>query len=555
MANEQVVYNIDTILNVVKRRDSFRIVSSSSRDNVNIAYITGDEVASDLVLKATDESGSLRSNWTDEDTLWEEFTATSKILKYYHFLITDIIVGGAASGSIPSTPLFWKHTLQKQSNRLIGGLTGETLHPTDPDISYLDIKVLNKKMEEYSDPAIQYDLTTGTVYSNLENNFNYKTGQWQLYFVRYAIRFKNSSGNYVNHIYTDLLSQAPVYHEATVDDFLPDLSLDPTKKAYSITENPGYIEVVLPQSADYAVRPLYDNKIKLVIPEGKTTSNPWFLSVTNGRALDLKTAVPYIYDVPEYLTLQSFDPYPPFKYEQDEETLRVKKSIYKISKAPLVVPALSNGVGSDADMHIILKAYDKENTLRAIFTTDSELFTTQDSIDTGLYWKAIIGVDLRGGMVHIDTELPSSYTLYATYYYEEPDFEITDIDFNPTTNNDIIEKVYSIYLIPEATGYGSPGRSASIHYLRIDKNGIIEYTSQDGSDGNFTPPTTWIGMAYETWKEQFTLSEPTDTYGGRLLVLGEVWVAPNQQPGDLDHVDIRVEGGGVREDILEALFQ
>jgi len=548
MANEQVQNNANIILNVVKRRDQFRIVAASSASNVNIAYLAGESISSDRVIHNTDRSGELSANWGIEDSDYEVFVGQSKILRYYQFLVTDVFVGGDSSGSVKLAPLFWKHSVQKRIKTLLSSLGESDINPSGA-ITIVAMQVLDRNMKEYKHPQIQYDLTNGVVYSNLQNEFDFHSGRWNLYYVRYALRYTRGDSSVAHHVYTDLLSQEPIFILADTDDLNPDLSLKITADAYLITENYGYIEITLPLNTTYAVRPRTDNKIQLVMPEGLSVEVPWFARVSNGRVLSLSGGVPYIYDVPEYLTKQSFFPFPPFKYVQEELMTRVTKSVYKANRERIVMPGVTSGVGEDATtMHPVVYAYNEADTLTAIFTSQGALLGKRDDTLGGLRWKAILGVDVPSGLVYLDYEIPANWKLYVTYYYEEMNYEITDIDFNPTMNNDIVGTMVVIYLVPESIGYGLAGREASIHFLYVDRRGRITYCSQDGSDGN----PDWSAVVGSTYSS-FRATKCFPDY--KTLILGEISISPNQQPADLDKVDVRREGGGLSESIIESVLE
>lgn len=556
MAGTTVTFDSDTLLNVAKRRDTFRFATATSEDNVNISYLAGEEIDSNKLMFLNDTSGDLYSNWAIEDAEYEKFTGQTKNLRYYHFLVTDEFVGGDQA-SIPETPLFYKHQVQKRFSELLNSPADSGIIASDYQI--LDIQVLNRDLQEYNDPAISYQISDGLVYSNLKNEYDAETGLWDLFFVRYGIKFTRGDGTTASQVYTDLLSQEPIFHLATPDDLNDDLTLKSTADAYTITPEAGWIEIGLPQNTNYAVRPESETKLHLVMPRGLTPDVPWYVSIPNGRVLDLQAGSSYIYDVPEYLTKQTFFPYAPYKYVQNELMTRISKSLYRSVKHPVVIPGVTGGIGSSSSaFHSNIFAYDETGTLREIYTTNGNLLGIKDAT-YDLRWRSILAIDPSQGIFHLDASFPTNWNLYSTYYYVESNYEMNDIDFNPVTNNDIIGKMIVIYVVPQDDFYwGHSGRDESIYYLVVDKDtGLVTQCSQDGvSDPlNRDLASSVVGYSYDHFLESYSL---TGTGGAavlnRLLILGEITIVPNQQPQSLYIADVRVEGGGLKQSVVNTVL-
>lgn len=445
--------------------------------DVPCAFVSSKEItpASSLGMIKTEDSISENSaSDLEGDTQW---AGTSYFSTAKYFLLTDVF--GDYLSRTP-VPLYYKHVLPD------GNIEPSSIAILDKDLAKVyehSYRVVRIEEHDDSDVVVADSYEECAVYSNYINSLDEETGESKIYFVRYEV-----SGQ----THYQLLNQQPAYSLATYQDLsLVSGLMKSWRKVYTLSPGVVYYTVSVPVSKTYFIRPLERGKIALSKPVYKDDTDPWFVTVSNGAFSSIRNDQVYSFSVPEYEN-QDFSPLYPYKVSVEEEAIRVRGDILKVSQQNLKVDS------STYIMEVLIKDY-AGNTLYAL-TTDSSIngdylyegiqrvSRTIGSKEEWITWdgNGIVGWDEASGFIHLGKNYSDTYQFLVTYYYEETKFELTSLNLNPVFDEEYDDHFYAIYVVPTGGDNANTGtQSRSVQWLKVNRSGRIVDVSQKGVCGNF----------------------------------------------------------------------
>ena len=437
----QVTKNFDVRLNIKKYREFILFKTSTIQDNINLAYTISKEVNSINNIYISDKSTALAANRIPDEIPITTFTAKTYTISNKKFKITDVFT--TATVSQEATPLFYKHTLLNFDS-------------TNSVLSISSIEILDKDKNLVYFSEKKYDLDNGYIYSNIENCYDSVKDILDVKYIRYTV-FNSTTEVAISYI--EIINNQPVYHLASFEDLDETTGLlDSDSKAYLIDEfASNSYEITLPVIQAYSIQEDLDSRIRLISAPLSDTDNPWYLSVSNDSfftTLNTSTTTTniYKYDIPEFLN-QTFNPYYPYKLRQLEGSIRLNNHLLKTIKKKIQLD--ENNL-----LHIQIVLRNTDLSPRKVFNTDPSKIGTlfEDKITIT---DSIRSVDQLNGFIDVDEIINEDDVIEVTYYYEETEFEIIDVDFNPVSNLGILGTRVVFYIVPNTAGT----RTETIFYL------------------------------------------------------------------------------------------
>jgi len=536
--------DIDTFVNVLKRREEIVYRSTVSPNSANIAFIGGTDISSSNNLSIADRSTSLIAN-RDRDFNYISISGTDVFyVNTENILVTDTFTD--ETETVSAVPLFYKHTLDSDK------VPRDSDGALDTNVSLVSVQVLDTLLQAVSSEGISIDYDNGVIYNNLEAEFESES-DYTIYYVKYTV---NNNGIIIT--YVDLLSNANVFNIATFDDLESDFSVKEGRKVYFIEESGGQFKITLPDDGSYAYQPITKSRIEIVPPVPSTDSEAWFVRVSNGTFFSDESRTVYKYHLSEFLT-QSFTPEPPIKRIPSEESTILSKTIVKLDHENVYN-------GTDYDLYVSVQITKSDGTAVAAFTTDPDL--EGDTADNGATWTiwsnstryGIKSIDHKTGFVDIDgVSMNTGWTATSSYYYEEDKYEFNLINFNPISNTDAVDHRVSLFIIPDPEG---ESRTQNLYYLKMDRTGKVVESNWDEFDNDTERLTSGKLLYYEvypSWKpaedHDIFIDELTVEGNWYFLVLGDITVSPATRPVALTRFDSRRRGGGIIDTMYDTVLE
>jgi hypothetical protein len=504
----------DSRQNVKKRIGNILYLHSPPPDSVLLAYAGSKEITAVNSLYIGDRSDRLYPNSRNSSVSEFMYYYTPVTVQHKNILVTAKFAVSSAS----DMPLYYKHLL-------------------DSTVQIDTVKILDKNFKDIAsdqyivEPIFEYDETTGnivtpknilsiSVYNNLENSYNEETGECIVYYLQY--RDTN------NNTLTVLLNNEVSYHEATISDIWSvSGELKPWSTAYIINNNYS-LSVPRSLSSDrtkFSIKYTANSKMYVEHPVLSSNTSLWIPRIANGSFLWSYSNEPYLYDIPEFKN-QSFNPIEPYKLAAQVESMKIGKYLIKLPHEDIAIGGIFQ--------YFSILIY-KNNQLEYALTEDLSLIGSRYKDLDGRYitntdgdiveWSnsEIISIDRRSGIIQLSIELKDTWSYKATYNYKEIFYELSSLNMNPIYNNEVHKQIKVIYIVPKARANFNSGRqSASVNFITVAPNGIIETTSQNGlSDGdpslsydfptrlfniNGIKITGHIGLHY-SWKASTYLAE------------------------------------------------
>lgn len=573
-------------INIRKRRERVVYRTITDENNINLAYVLGSETTPSNNLFIVDRSTSIVQNRvpTGEYTVR---TTGSLLLNTDKALITDVFT--VDQPTLSETPLFYVHTLYFFNEE-----ADDFVYKTLLSVEFTDYTQKTISFKEY-----YLDTSTGKVYNNITNTYDESSGELDVKYIRYSVRTV-IDGVATIDTYHELIDNQPIYEEASWDDIDAYGNIVAGRKKFITTTYPGggqYL-IKLPSNQQYAYKEILSSKIKVLSPAAIDTAFPWNIRITNGNFIASlrNTSITYRnynYYVAEFDS-QLYDPYPPYKLQGKQLATWVYRNLIKVPKNIVREEGLN--------LYIDILVKDKEGTLYYAFSNDPDKIGTYYSTTSVLYTDSIASVDRMNGFIEIDEEVESDDKVEVYYYTKEDEYLFTAVDFNPITNIDILDQRVVVYVVPETAYTGE--LDTSLHHLKVDPVGRILYCSQvadnpgsievstvklrqedfniDGSpthDFYYDRASTASGLEYRasginlldidglSFIDKYTTESVLFTSQSGLagtypasenlrenphfLVLADITVGEKQSPELLSLFDIRVEGGGIKEDYID----
>jgi len=407
------------------------------------------------------------------------------------------------------------------------------------------IDIVDKDFNTITKVDLIYDTNNGIVYNNLTNTFNLQTKEYTSYYVKYTIR--NTSNNSINS-YIEILNNINVYQIATFDDLDEFGALISGRKVYIIDELPSNnFELNLPIAQLYAIQEEPNSRIKVLLPPLSSLEEPWYVSVANGLFFTSLRVTPstsniFKYNIPEFTT-QNFNPEYPYKLRTSENAIRVSDNLVKVLKDSITYDP-------DNELHILVVLRNTDGTPRIVMSTDDTLIGTKFE-STVVITSSIRSIDNYSGFIDITKTVLDTDTIEVTYYYQENEVEVLDVDFNPLSNKEILNYRTIFYVVPNT----SNSRTKTIFNLKVDRTGKVISTNQaDNTDlldditaenlyynkDIFGPEVNFV----DTYTLQSTLTPSVNN--PKYFVIGEISTNENSYVSQAVFMDIRRQGGGIK---------
>lgn len=547
---------VDVMINVQKRREDVLYKSTSRPDNVNLSFAQIDTLNSDNTLSIRDRSTSLPENRSVLQLTDQLLTGVRGFnIETDQFLVTDVFAD--VTSSVVDVPLFYKHR------------TGYSLQTGE---SFQNFQLLDSNYDPIFLEDSYVDTNAGTVYSNLQNSFDFESGLSELYYVAYTV--KKASGLTVR--YVEILNNQPVFREAQLEDLNEFGTIAFGKKVYLIEDGiSGNFYITLPSYTNYAVRRLSSSRLSIIQPSTSLPEDPWFVEINNGQFIAGVETVSGIntsfkYRVAEFGT-QSWSPYQPYK-QTSETATRVTSRVVKVSK---------DSIFSDADLSIFLDlfVYSSDGSLKFAFSSNPDNKGASTPLGDGTFENVLLGdslaagtnvndatnpiagssLDEAKGLIVIPTgyEISSDNTIEVNYYYEEKRYQYTLLNLNPLAETDLVEQTVVLFCVPESI---AANRTESIYYLLVNEDGIVIDTNFEDFDEDYQASGLWYDRdpSLVSWApasgidfvQKYSVEADTpNTYA--YLILGEIQTREPSSVTQVNLNDIRLRGGGIQEGLTE----
>ena len=517
------------------------VIADSS---IPIAYYESDPIDSWKNIQIVNKTYTITDNdfeFNSDDVSWTEIVASSYSSKYKDMAFTTETI---VDPSGKTKPLFFKHTL-----------------PDNTVEAHMEVSTGGNKTDV--ETGYKIDIENDVIFTNFQNYFNPDTGAYRLHFVVSADQDGNTS-----HV---LLNPIPAAKEAGWEDIVLTGPMSGTLTTeyptYTREKNASGYTFYLNMAGTWYVKPLETSTIRTLYPAARDPNTAWNIAFTDGDITSIVNGNLHRYYVPEY-DLQPFAPSKPYVYAPYRRMLYVNRNT-------LVSTRPNTAIESIAGRHITIYVYDENDILKTAYTTDGtlegkrafkveELPSSEESVVANaqnVFYESdkIVSVDNQNGFVLLNVELDPNDTYYASYFYESHDLEYTGIDFNPIQNRDALDHMWVFYMHPDANS-----NDRAIHYIKVDRAGIIVETSQDlgrahpnlqalNSDG--TPnPFSIIGKRYNSAVETGTfLHDYCVPYYNSYdyYVLAEIVVLDIAEEEDSLIIDVRRPGAVIKEEYFE----
>jgi len=552
----------DVFLNIQKRRESVQFKTTSSSNNLNLAFIHGQALHSDENLSIRDRSTVLPENRAISRNTDQVLKSVDGFnIETEQFLVTDVFTDPI--GNQPELPLFYQHVINR---------------PLAANEVFADIQVLDTNFQPVTLIELKIDTNEGVVYNNLINSFSEITGLYDLFYITYLVR---NTGTGLLTRFTELISNEPVYRIATFADLDSFGNFLPNAKVYIIQEDIGAnFTVRLPLTANYGIRRIQEQRLRLVVPPSSTADDPWFVSVQNSNFISsvnvgLSADSVFKYRIAEF-GVQNFAPFFPFKLST-ESSSRVNRRTIKTIKNRIVQ-------NTDEDLYVDIFVYDKNENLRFAITSDPAK-VGQPSPIAGINYanvqlgnSSVAGVDLNDGtnpvagssidglngfiVLPAGFEIESTDIIRSSYYYEEDKYEISFINLNPLANTELVKQRVVVFVRPEPLG---STLTQTLFYLIVNEDGVVVESNYniDGVEASLfdgvevqtaiengqlwydRDPSTvsWAPANSVDFVANYTVQGNPNPQA--FLILGEIYIREAIQPNSLVLNDIRLRGGGI----------
>lgn len=459
--------DVDTRLNIRKRLPKVSVRTLSNKDNVNLAYYISSDTTPAANLHISDRSTFLVQNRTTNIDGYTLVNGDQFTLQVDKFLVTDTFT--TETPTQPETPLFFYHKLRYYNDDL----------DDFGDRTLLSLEFADYTLKTTTVTYYYTDTATGKVYNNLESTYDIATTDFTAYYVKYSVKLNSTIS-----VYHELISNKPVFTLASYDDIDAWGNLIAGNDVYLVEELGGgsYFTVTLPTSTDYAYKELYNSRLYVKAPAALDVNSPWYTRVTNGKFITslstgFSSAANYKYYLPEF-DEQVFYPYPPYRQHTSERGVWLSKNLIKVA----------NNIVDDTSLGMYVDVIIKSSAGVAKYAYTNDPFKVDTAYTSSIdYEDGVLSIDGRNGFIEVENVLEDNDLIYVTYCSEEEDYEFSALDFNPLSNNEILNKRTVFYVTPETTGTGELDKT--LYYLEVNGLGEISYCSQ-AEEGTATDPST-----------------------------------------------------------------
>lgn len=539
--------NVDTFINVTKRREDILYRTLLRSSSSNIAFVSTTPLTTLSAINILDRSTSLPHNRAEDVDSQIYTDVKSFFSETENFLVTDIFT--TATG-ISTTALYYKHVISTDNVSRVSD-DDETLAT---GVKLLEVQILDYLLQPVEAPILEIDHDKGIVYSNFKSEYN-SSIDYTVYYIKYTVRTSATGPVYT---YVDLINQEPVYRLAEFDDLTESMALiTDGRKIYLLDDVSGGYTITFPSIGTYAYLPSAKTRLQILPPASRTSDDPWYIRVTNGTFNDSVHEGTYRYRVAEYL-IQAFTPEPTLKYSGREYSTILSRNLIKLDFEDIYLDS--------TEFFLYIEVNDADGNGLGAFTTETaSVGTIAQNGKTYKKWEGINrtgirSLDSKTGIVDIEgLPLRSTYEVISSYHYNEQHYEFTLVDFNPVSNHSILQYQTSLFIDPEQAG---EQKTRTLYYLLTDKSGrVVEsnWSSFDNTAKTISgdplyygePPDDIVLGSYQNFIEDYSVEASGISATGTFLILGDVNVASPATLGSITSVDARRRGGGIIDTMLE----
>lgn len=468
---------------------AFLSIPPISRDNLTIKNLGPDYIENS---EATHKVRSIDHN--------------NFITTFRKFLVTDLRALGEGGVEIP---LFYKHDLSAET-------------------SVSEPKVFDKNMNEMPKTEWSFDEANRVLYHGYEFSVDEATGSYEAWTISYIDANDQRKSL--------LLHQDPTYLEHTLEMG----PVDPTKRTYLVQDIGAGYTVTINFPADpqkYWFKGILDGQIQALPPAETHKDDSWFVRVTNGE-IYVTTDQVRRFHVPEWHD-QAFLPLKPYRYAAYNRALKVSRRLVRVPRWPLEI-------NTTESRYIDIVITNELGEPKRGYTNDpNKVFWRNESGRViSLRLHQLSGTDItwsqKSGFIHLDVDLDPTDEVLVSHYYEERFMEYLGVNFNPIFNANILGKRVILYAKPNVpAGAGQKG----LYHLIFDERTmqVTEYNDPGLSNNGLSTALADLQEKYKTY-----LNFRRNTSG--LLWIASLATRRTSSPEDIESIDTRVRGGGLRED-------
>lgn len=449
------------------------------------------------------------------------------VTPYKKILVTNVLTTSKEGTEIP---LFYKHELPIGTKEV-------------------DIEIVsNMNSEVYG--AYKIDIENLSIFTNYKNYFNEENGRYRLFFL-HIVDEKGKS-------YKQLLNPVASVREVSWEDI--DLDTGLIKQGvltFTTEENVSGYTFRMNGKGPWYWKPVDTSTINILKPSGISSSDNWNIRIKNGELKTFSNGKYLKYWIPEF-NQQAFNPFAPYSFI-------LNRKMYYVNRRTLSFTHKYSAVLPSKNLHLEIFCYDENDILVEIFTTDSSK-ENEYYRDTNIIYKinSIDSWDNESGIVVLSEDIESRYSYAANYFFELKEYDMKEISFNPLQNKFVKDYTWVIYCIPDLS-YDEK----SVHYLGVDKEGIIRFVSQGESRGypnfklkdnlNNYNPNTMIGKSYKSLTaEEFSF---INNYSNlvkndfQYLVLGEVYILEKELKENSFFTNIREKTQFIKKENMKDIVR
>lgn len=499
---DQQSLDIEFVGHIHSRIDTFRYLKKLHDSNIGLTHINDNSLNSESCLGIFDRTDSISSNsyyMLSERSPYKTVYGNSYASRGDEVLATSKVIKDLSGNLVPC---WYKINLPE-------------------GIANVHIQTKTNIVKGLRNLEYEIDYDNNCIWTNKTNYYNHRTGQYEIFFI---------TGSGSNGSIREIASFSKAVPKATWEDLDSETGkLDSTKSTYTVVSRGSEYNILFSQTALYYIKSEYVNLIKPLAPLGYYASENWYLRFSKGFIIGGKYKSNR-YTIPEY-EYQSFAPYKPYKWSAYKQIYTLGRRILKIQEDSILY-------AENSGLHVELFFYDPDGTLKRVLTTNS-------SLDGKYYGNTLVKYNYgdiinisKQGYIYLNVDIDPTYTVSASYYAKLDTFEFTKINLNPLLNPKVIDNIVVIYCIP-----GVGATEEALHYILVDRNGMIIDTSQDSSTSypslklktseSFNEDTA-IGLGYQEFLNQYSSYYDNDY---QYLILAEI-SAGNRYNKDLLVTDI-----------------
>lgn len=531
-------FSTTSFINCINHRENFKFLDYLDNRSVGVAYVKGNPISAKDNLFIVDKSSTVFENCIINTNPVSLTDITSFSINTDRFYLTNVYTSS-------NEPLFFKHIIGE-------GVLPRTNGVVDSNYRIIKVDVLDQNFSVVTSQITDITITNGEIYNNLENYYN-NDSDYKAYYIQYTYYIV---GNNRYNYGLEILNNKELFLVAEYSDLDADFKLiNDGRKVYLLEEKEGYYSITLPSIGNYSYKVIKKSNLHILPPKISSTEEQWNISIPNSKILANVNGNYYKFTLNEF-SEQLWNPQLPIKRVEQEKGIIVNSRLIKALHLNL-----QNSTSLDYFVEVLVNGKEGEGV--AAFTTDYSKYNTLAS--NGVYyncWHTVrkIGIesfdeqnsfiDLNGISLKKD-----EHEVYINYYYEEKEYLLNSLNFNPINNPSILEKTIILFLSPDTTEITN---TQNLFYLVVNNSGRVEISNWSQFNNNTKLLLNGNKLYYSeipSWDLSPNTSIFTTTYSiegaGSFFILGEVSINENSSIKDLSIIDVRTKGGGLKKEVIE----